>query len=147
MKLISKDVQFVGLQVLLFAAYIFEVRFFDFSLPDWLRYFGLLMSILGILIGLGAVLQLNKNLSPFPTPKTGSKLIVNGFYAFSRHPIYHAILLCALGYSVFSSSIYKGIITIFLFILFTKKSAYEEKLLENRFKEYKAYKKKTRRFL
>jgi len=147
MKLQTADITFVLIQFVLFFLFILDISLVELSLPNIVIKAGVIAVILGILtIGI-ALLQLNKNLSPFPSPKSGSQLIQNGLYNYIRHPIYTGILLLFTGYSFFTSSGYKLLITVVLLVLFIFKSRYEEKRLTHTFKEYTNYKKSTGRFL
>jgi protein-S-isoprenylcysteine O-methyltransferase Ste14 len=107
---------------------------------------GLTIAVFGGIIITLALLQLNKNLSPFPTPKECSSLLQNGLYKYSRHPIYSGIILLFLGYSLYQNSGYKLLISLLLVILFYFKSNYEEQRLEQKFPDYKHYRSKTGRF-
>ena len=107
---------------------------------------GLIISFFGGLIILLALLQLNKNLTPFPTPKNNATLLENGLYKYMRHPIYTGIILLFIGFSIYQNSLYKLSITLLLVILFHFKSNYEEQCLEQKFPDYKIYKTKTGRF-
>lgn len=142
-----KDYAFVSVQVLLFIAYVLPLRLSDIQLPEWLCYSGLVLLGVSILFGIIALLQLNTKLSPFPSPVASGKLITKGAYRVSRHPIYCALIFSGLGYALYTSSLYKMLITATLFILFYYKSVYEERLLSERFPEYEDYKKRTRRFI
>ena len=147
MKLPLKDYLFVAVQFILFAIYLLNVSLFPFQTPKYISYSGLTLSGLGILIGALALLQLNNNLSPFPSPKTNSELIKTGLYKFIRHPIYTGILLMLFGYGIFQGSSYKIGITLMLHILFYLKSSYEEVKLEAKYPGYSEYKKTSGRFL
>lgn len=142
-----KDYIFVTVQLVIFAAYFVPLQVFQIGLPDWLRYSGLGVCAISILFGLVALLQLNTNLSPFPSPRISSQLITTGTYRISRHPIYTALVFSGFGYAVYRVSIYKVLIILCLLILFYFKSVYEEKLLIQKFPEYQNYKIKTRRFI
>ncbi len=107
---------------------------------------GLLIAVFGGMIIILALLQLNKNLSPFPTPKEAATLLQNGLYKYMRHPIYTGIMLFLVGYGVYQNSLYKLLISLLLVILFYLKSNYEEQRLEQKFPDYKLYKNKTGRF-
>jgi protein-S-isoprenylcysteine O-methyltransferase Ste14 len=122
---------------------------FDWSLgfSHFFKTIGLLLAIVGFLIALIAVLQLNKNLSPFPTPKENAILLENGLYKFVRHPIYSGLLLLFYGYGIYVDSIYKLLISSLLLVLFYFKTNYEEKQLERKFPDYSNYKQKAGRFL
>lgn len=133
--------------MLLFAAFVVPIHLTTIHLPLLLRYAGLCIVGLGVVIGLIAVLQLNTKLSPFPTPVANGKLLTHGVFAISRHPIYAALIFAGLGYSIFNESLYNGLIVMLLVLLFYFKSRYEEQLLAQKFPEYQDYKKNTRRFI
>lgn len=143
----KKDYLYVGIQFVLFVAYILPIQNNSINLPEWLRYSGLLILVSGLVLGLVALFQLNTKLSPFPTPVSNSKLITNGAYNIARHPIYSALIFSGFGYALYQASWYKGLIVLLLLILFYFKSQYEEKLLSEKFSGYTSYKKKTRRFI
>ena len=143
----SKDYILVGFQVVLFFLYIFDLQIWNVVIPEWLRQTGLILAIFGVLLFLIAMLQLNKNLSPFPSPKSGSELVRSGLYKFIRHPIYTGILIAFIGFALFSESIYRILITFGLYLLFLIKTEYEEHRLQEKFSEYDRYKEVTGRFL
>jgi protein-S-isoprenylcysteine O-methyltransferase Ste14 len=145
-KLPSKDILFVGIQLFLFIIYFISPIDFTFPSSPILKIGSLLLLIIGFIVIVIAILQLNKNLTPFPTPKEEGMLIQTGLYKFVRHPIYSGIILTALGFGLFVNSYWKVFIGIALWILFYFKSRYEESLLEKHFKEYKKYRNHTRRF-
>jgi len=138
---------FVGVQLLLIAAYMLPLKLYEIQLPEWLRYSGLFILSLAVVFGVVAVLQLNRKLSPFPSPVADGKLITTGAFRFSRHPMYTALLFSGFGYALYNISLYQLLITGFLFLLFYYKSDYEEILLMRKYPEYNTYKKSTRRFI
>ncbi len=142
----KKDKIFVLLQFLLFIVWLFEVEAWHFELSQNLRSLALIVAIIGLLIVLAAFIQLNTKLSPFPSPRSGAKLVTNGIFAFSRHPIYSGIIFMAFGMSIWWGSGYKMFVSLMFVILFYLKSNYEEQKLEETFPEYPAYKKETGRF-
>lgn len=142
-----KDTLFVGIQLLLFIAYLFRIQGIDFAFPVWLQQVGLLIAIAGIIISFTALFDLNKNLSPFPTPKENAELIQTGIYKFIRHPIYTGILSFSFGFSLYSENTLRLCIFFALVILFIFKATYEERLLQNKYPGYIAYKKTTGMFL
>ena len=146
MKLAKKDYYLVGLQILIFILFYFDLELIDLDLPSWLNTIALIVSVIGFIICIVAVLQLNENLSPFPTPKNGSQLITNGLYRLARHPIYSGIIIAFTGFSIYSESLFRMLITLILIVLFNYKSIYEEQLLLKRFPEYDNYRNKTGRF-
>lgn len=146
MKIPSKDIVFVLLQFLLFIAFTFDIQSMQILFPAILFWFGVGIFVLGAFITLVAVFQLNVNLSPFPSPLPGAKLIVNGVYKFVRHPIYTGLILAFFGYAIISDSGYRLLISAVLFLLFYFKTHYEEKRLIEKFPNYSEYKKRSGRF-
>ena len=51
-----------------------------------------------------AALQLNRNLSPFPSPKKESKLSTSGAYKYIHHPIYTGLPLTAIAWATIKES-------------------------------------------
>ncbi len=140
-----KDNIFVGMQGILFAVFFLQTGY-DYHLPDMLKYAGILLFLTGCLIVLTAMIQLNKNLTAFPTPKERAALYTSGLYSVVRHPIYTGVILIFIGLSFFWISLYKLLISIALVILFYFKTAYEEKQLEIKYEGYGDYKIKTSKF-
>lgn len=138
---------YVAIQLSLFVIYLLPVQILSIHLPEWLRYSGLVLLGLSVILGAVALLQLNTNISPFPTPISNGTLITTGAYRMARHPIYTALIFSGLGYAIYQASLFKGLITLLLLTLFYFKSSYEEKLLAQSFPEYQEYKTKTRRFI
>lgn len=141
-----KDIVFVSIQLLLFIAFVFPVIDNSFQANTIFRYVAFVIAIIGLVVIALAILQLNKNLTPFPTPKEDGTLIQTGLYKFVRHPIYSGIILTTLGFGFYDGSFWKIAIGFSLWILFYFKSNYEEQLLSNQFPYYKEYKKNTGRF-
>ena len=141
-----KDILYVTAQFFLFIGYALVSTMGWFDFPILLNYLGLIIAIAGLVILVLALLQLNKNLSPFPTPKTNGELVTNGLYKWMRHPIYSGILLFFFGYATYSQNEYRFFISVALLILFYFKSSYEEKLLKEKFPNYTNYHQKKGRF-
>ncbi len=147
MKISTTDIVYVLIQLILFALFLFEIKILQFSIPKYIESLSIALLLLSIIFMLIAFLQLNKYLSPFPTPVKNSKLITTGVFAISRHPIYTAIIGGAFSLSIYCGSGYKLVLTIVFILFFTFKSLYEEQKLQEQFPEYASYKKKTGRFL
>ena len=145
-KIKRKDFILVGVQFILLT--IFFTPFFKISFQSivFLKYPGAVISITGFLVILISVFQLNKNLTPFPTPIFNGNLIKTGLYKYIRHPIYSGIFLATIGLGFFNNSLWQICIAVTLLILFYFKSSYEENLLNEKYEEYKKYKETTNRF-
>lgn len=142
----KKDILFVVAQFLLFVAYLFEIPELRLDFPDDADWINLILAGLGIVIIIISILQLNKNLSPFPTPLKNSELVVTGLFNYVRHPIYSGILMTTFFLAIYLNSGYKLIIFLLLVFLFYYKSDFEEAQLEKKFPAYKSYKAGTGRF-
>jgi len=145
MKKTFKDYMFVGVQFLLFAIYFFELPY-QISLTSFWVYFGLMIAITGVGFTVLALVQLNTNLTAFPTPKHAANLVTGGLYSFSRHPIYTGLILFTLGYALFKTSWLKLMIALLLWVWFYLKSVYEEERLMMKFPDYQIYKTQVGRF-
>jgi protein-S-isoprenylcysteine O-methyltransferase Ste14 len=143
----QKDNLFVFAQFSLFAIFWLDPEFKYFNFPSVLQYPGLLMSLTGLVICGVSILQLNKNLTAFPTPKESARLYSGGLYQYIRHPIYTGVIMFFAGLSLYFGSVFKLLITLMLIILFYFKAAYEEDQLSKKFPEYEQYKSKTGKFL
>lgn len=146
MKKTSKDYILVGIQLLLLATYFFNPSALKLGAHQFLHGVGFGLMGVGVIVTIIATLQLNKNLSPFPTPKSNARLIETGLYSGIRHPIYTGIMLTGFGLALGTDSGFRLILSVLLLILFYYKSKYEENRLSKKFPEYTAYKNRTGRF-
>lgn len=146
MKISGIDFILVGIQLVLLGAYIFDIPSLKLQVPEEASLVNLGLAIAGFIIIIISILQLNTNLSIFPTPKKDGELIMSGLFKYVRHPIYTGILMTAFFFSLYSNSGYRLIISLLLVILFYYKSNYEEKALLLKFPAYKSYRASTGRF-
>ncbi|MFM9944173.1 MAG: methyltransferase family protein [Bacteroidia bacterium] len=137
---------FVGTQLMFFVLYFTPIFSFHLNINIALQYSGLVFTIIGFLGIFVAILQLNKNLTPFPTPINSGTLIITGLYKFVRHPIYAGIILATIGLGLYTESLWKISVGLSLWILFYFKSRYEENLLAKHYSDYKSYRINTGRF-
>jgi len=95
----------------------------------------------------GISLLLARSTTVFPRPREGAMLADNGVYRRVRHPVYGAVLLIALGWSLVESPL--GLLpTAALAVVFDLKARVEEAWLEERFPGYSQYRDRTpRRFV
>ncbi|KAA3620513.1 MAG: isoprenylcysteine carboxylmethyltransferase family protein [Flavobacterium sp.] len=144
----KKDVAFVLVQFVLFALYVidFDLFGFTFEIPNWLNLGAIVLGFFGAVVITFGIINMNENLTPFPTPRRNSSLISGGIYKYIRHPIYAGIMLLFLAYGLYSGSVGRLIITIILSVVFYFKTELEEELLIERFPGYRNYKGATGRF-
>ncbi len=101
----------------------------------------------GLALAYLGVRDLGRSLSPMPRPLEGATLVESGAYAHVRHPIYAALILIALGWSVATTSLVALGLTAVLALVLDLKSRREEEWLEERFSGYAAYATRTSRFI
>jgi len=110
---------------------------------------GLILIVLGfvLLLAAGVSLVFARAFSAMPRPREGSTVAQGGVYRLVRHPVYGALLLIALGWSLAESPL--GLIpTAVLAVVFDLKARLEETWLQEGHPEYAAYRERTpRRFV
>lgn len=97
---------------------------------------------LGLLLLVGAALQLGTSLTPFPTPKA-EEVTTTGAFALVRHPMYGGGVLIALGWTVIFASVVGLALTVVLVLFLDLKSRREEVWLRDRYEDYEAYSEQT----
>ncbi|MBT8261233.1 MAG: isoprenylcysteine carboxylmethyltransferase family protein [Bacteroidia bacterium] len=144
----KRDIGFVLIQFVLFALYIINFKIIDYKidLPSWIDIFLLILGFVAAVIITMGVINLNENLTPFPSPRRNSSLVSNGIYRHIRHPIYTGIIALMFTYGLYSGSMGRLVITVILIVVFYFKTELEEKLLIKRFPEYRDYRKVAGRF-
>ena len=95
---------------------------------------------------LGAI-ALGRNLTPFPHPPSGTRLVTHGIYRLIRHPLYSAVILWTLGWALLWLSWLAFVAALLLVPFLDAKSRKEERWLRQQFPDYEGYQKRTRRFL
>lgn len=90
--------------------------------------------------------KFNTNIKPFDTP---NQLLTDGFYKYSRNPMYLGFVNALLGVCLLLGSL-SPLIIVLIFILVTNTLyiSFEEKMMGDTFGElYFAYKNKTRKWI
>ena len=108
---------------------------------------GLPLMLAGVALGMLGGRSLGRNLTALPEPLEGGQLVTGGVYASVRHPLYAALLLTSLGWSVLRGSRSSLGWTAALAILFQFKANHEEAALARKFPEYAAYRARVKRFV
>ena len=83
----------------------------------------------------------------FPEVHGRGKLIVLGPYRWVRHPMYTSVLLVTLAWTLGSPFPYRILLWVGLVMTLSVKLRYEERLLMERFPEYEAYRRQTKRLI
>lgn len=143
----KKDLIYVGLQLLLFAGYIFVPALCKIKPNPVTKIAGIALLSVGTGIFLAGLYQLGKSLTPFPSVRSDGRLVTKGIYYLIRHPLYTGITAGLCGYGLHHRHAGKLSIVVLLMVLFHFKSIYEERMLLNAYPDYKKYSLKTGRFL
>jgi protein-S-isoprenylcysteine O-methyltransferase Ste14 len=122
--------------------------------PDWsgsLRLAvagaGAALIVAGATLSLRGVLDLGTNLTPFPKPLAGARLVDCGAYRLARHPIYGGLIVAAAGWGLATASIPALMGAAVLAGFFDLKSRREEGWLAEKFSDYPIYRSRTRRLI
>jgi protein-S-isoprenylcysteine O-methyltransferase Ste14 len=140
----------VALQVVLFIAVIGA----GFTGPTWSgppRLVGAIAGVALMISGIGLVtagiLRLRRQLTAYPRPVPGGRLIEDGVFGFVRHPMYGGGVIAALGWGLAMASPMALAGGFVLGVFFDLKSRREEAWLGEQFAGYAAYRQRTRRLI
>jgi protein-S-isoprenylcysteine O-methyltransferase Ste14 len=106
----------------------------------------LLMGCGGILAFRGLV-DLGRNLTPFPAPLSRGRLVDCGAYSLVRHPIYGGLIIGAAGWGLGFASPLALAGAVLLAGFFDLKSRREEVWLVERYPDYPSYRARTHKML
>jgi protein-S-isoprenylcysteine O-methyltransferase Ste14 len=108
---------------------------------------GVVMLAAGGVLAFRGVVDLRDNLTPFPAPVPGGRLIDSGAYGLVRHPIYTGLIVGALGWGLAMASPLALGGAVLLAVFFDLKSRREEVWLEDRYPDYVSYRTRTRKLI
>lgn len=110
------------------------------ALPGWARAVGLALVGIGLVVGVLGLIGLGRDTRVHPIPAAGSALRTTGIYSVVRHPMYLAVMLCAVGVTVGSGRLLALLASCALAGVLAFKARFEERLLDERFGwEYATY--------
>jgi protein-S-isoprenylcysteine O-methyltransferase Ste14 len=133
------SITLVALQFILLALIVYPSHTPAFSV---LNIALLSTGLLVLLLALFAMRQ--RTFSVMPEPRQQGELITRGIYRLVRHPMYLAVLLCAVGASLAYQDNWKwGAFALLTFVLIVKLRR-EENLLLKRYPGYAAYREKVK---
>ena len=105
-------------------------------------------AIAGILLGLWAIGSNRPgNFNIRPTPRVGGRMIRSGPYGWVRHPMYTAVLACALACVIATPTAATWAGAAALLIVLLTKARLEERWMITSHPEYAAYRDRTKGFL
>jgi protein-S-isoprenylcysteine O-methyltransferase Ste14 len=108
---------------------------------------GAILIVGGLLLAIAAQRDLGRSLTIMPRPREGGVLVEQGVYGRARHPIYGGLVLAAFGWGLVCASLVGLLLAAALLGFFTLKSTREEAWLVERFPDYPAYRRRTKRFI
>ena len=111
---------------------------------DLMRLTGLLLTSVATLLYFKSLNHLGENYSPCFDSHVPLEMISSGPYRFTRHPMYLAKLLVAIGNFVLSGSLWFAVMFLYLALETSRTILNEEKYLAASLPAYREYKKKTR---
>lgn len=119
-----------------------------FTVPTFLRIWGLLQFLLGFLVLRAMFAVLGQNYSMSLVIRSKHELIRHGPYAHVRHPMYTGLFLCFSSYYLIMQT---GLCASFalgsLLLIVFWRTPLEEALLQEQFAEYKQYKQATNAYV
>ena len=127
----------------------------DIALPPWplawrapqgLMVVGALVLLGGLVLAAVAFVQLGSSLTPLPEPIPHAELKVHGLYGFCRHPLYLAVLVCALGMALIKGGVLHPLLLLGLVGLLRGKAKREEQALLRHYPDYGAYQQRVPAF-
>ena len=101
----------------------------------------------GVALGYLGIRDLDRSLSPMPRPRDTAVLIQDGVYRRLRHPIYAALILLAVGWSLLMASVLALAMALALAVLMDLKARREEVWLREKYPGYAEYAEHTKRFV
>jgi protein-S-isoprenylcysteine O-methyltransferase Ste14 len=125
-----------------------DVRNFWTLDGDAVRYSGLVIYVVGIVLRLWPVFVLGPRFSPVVAIQRGHALVTTGIYARIRHPSYLGLLVTALGWALVFRSAIGVLLVLLIFPAIVARIEAEERFLAAEFGEpYAAYRARTWRLV
>jgi protein-S-isoprenylcysteine O-methyltransferase Ste14 len=120
----------------------------NLSLPLWLRWLGVLNAIGAVWLGYLAHRNLGSNYTPDLRTKVEHQVVVEGIYAWIRHPMYTSFFVLLASYFLLTANWLIGLLGLGYSLLIVERAGHEEQMLIERFGgEYRAYMQRTGRFV
>ena len=134
----------IGFLIVLVAPYSESHNLFVMGGGDALRYFGLIVFLIGYLLMVWAPLHLGKQFSAYITIQEGDELITDGPFRYMRHPRYSGLVWWVFGVALVFLSGPALVLAVMMSVLMLIRIPKEERLLYGEFdKEWKDYCRRT----
>ena len=123
----------IGFMIVLIAPYSESHNLFLMDGGELLRYFGLLVFLIGYLFMVWAPLHLGKQFSVYVTIQEGHELITDGPFRYMRHPRYSGLVLWVFGIALVFVSIPALVLAAMMSVLMLIRIPKEERMLQEEF--------------
>lgn len=108
-------------------------------------YLHLIVLLIAGLIGVWAVVSMQlDNINIAPALKDNHRLVTTGIYRYIRHPMYASVILFCAVLLATKVNVVSSVIFVILLLDLVLKLRHEERLLSERFPDYREYQKRTR---
>jgi protein-S-isoprenylcysteine O-methyltransferase Ste14 len=116
--------------------------------PFIIRFVGVLIYSLGLVLAISARIQLGSNWTNIETAQvlSGQEVVSKGIYRYIRHPIYVGDLLLLFGFELSLNSWFVVAVALMTPVVL-RKALHEEKILIGNLPDYANYCKNTKRFV
>jgi protein-S-isoprenylcysteine O-methyltransferase Ste14 len=108
---------------------------------------GVALIALGIGLVIAGILRLRQQLTAYPRPVPGGRLIEDGVFGLVRHPMYGGAVVAAIGWGLAMASPTALAGAVVLAVFADLKSRREEAWLDEQFVGYAGYRQRTRRLI
>jgi protein-S-isoprenylcysteine O-methyltransferase Ste14 len=108
---------------------------------------GTILIALGAWLIISGIRHLRNSATPMPKPREDGSLIVDGVYAYVRHPVYLGVIVVAFGWAVAMDSFLALIVAAIYAVFLDLKSRREEVWLRAMYPDYDEYARRTRRLI
>jgi len=137
------------LSLFLYMFYPASMQWAQLPLPTWLRWIGVWLTSLGVLLVAWTNYALDKNFSTTLRVRADHTLVTAGPYQWVRHPMYTAILMMLFGLGLLSANWFIGLSVLpFSVVIMLWRTRKEEAMLTEKFGDaYRAYMQHTGKFL
>jgi protein-S-isoprenylcysteine O-methyltransferase Ste14 len=123
----------IGFMIVFIAPYSESHNLLVMGGGDIVRYFGLIVFLIGYLLMVGAPLHLGKQFSVYVTIQEGHELVTDGPFRYMRHPRYSGIIFWVFGVALVFLSGPALVLAVIMMILMLLRIPKEERLLHEEF--------------
>lgn len=118
------------------------------DLPSWARWLGAVGMLAAALLSVWVFASIGANISPSHATREGHQLVTHGPYRWVRHPLYTTGMLAVLSLTLLTALWWVGLAMLIpLAVLIWRTQREEQRLIEAFGDQYRAYMRRTGRFL